>query len=146
MLNIGKPRRVESSRVALRRAGPKFVHSTFRSRSCAAPRWASRLGRESRSLFGRGTHNSRPHLSSPFAAPRFPSLSRSPRPPPTSSILSSSSLGSASQSRSAKTHLRMLATLLLSLQYSIVSYVIYERRRGRKAITRMMHTFLYIIV
>lgn len=54
-------------------------------------------------------------------------------------FLSSSSL---SASRSAKMHVRMLATLLLSLQYSIVSYVIYERRgKGKNA--KMIHIFLY---
>lgn len=74
------------------------------------------------------------------AAPRFPSLSR-----PSSSLSPSLSffLESFSASRSAKMHVRMLATLLLSLQYSIVSYVIYDRRRGKGRNAKMIHVFLY---
>lgn len=91
------------------------IHSTFR-RSCL------RLGRESRSLFGRGTHGSLarslaarpssrapPFLSLlPPCASRFPPLSRPPRPPPVLPRVSSS------QSRSAKTHSRMLTAMVVT--------------------------------
>lgn len=68
-----------------------------------------------------------PTFCSPFAPLFSPAV---PRVPITHSL--SLSLPRVSQSRSAKMHLRMHTTLLLSLQYSIVSNVIYERRRGRK--------------
>lgn len=90
-------------RDAPRRAEPPPPSSLVQSsRSCL------RLGRESRSLFGRGTHGSfarswEPHLSFPVP---FPSLSRGPFV--LHLLLSVSPRVLVSQSRSAKTHSTML--------------------------------------